>query len=883
MKKPLFKITRSFAALFSSVALIGGMASCTFDDTDLQNSIDDLTSRVEALEDFQEQVQGDIASLQDIISKLDSSVTVNNVVDNGDGSWTINFSDGTSITIRNGQDGEDGLTPPSITVVEEDGTYYWAYENADGTTDFILDDDGNKIPVSGEAPQVRINEDGYWEISSDGGKTWENTKVKAEGGSGESIFSDVTVKDGYMYLTLADGTEIRIPLTAELAFDFGTGESVLYFAAGESKTLDYTMSGAETYTITKPDGWRASIEGEGLVITAPVEENVYAETEGVVSVILFASNGQSFMAEQNVAIGAAFAGGDGSIDNPYIITSAEGMLLMAEKINLAEEGYISAHYALGADIDMAGVEYTPAKASYSAPFKGSFDGKGFKIENLNINLPDAEYVALFGITDGASFRNITIASGEITGGRYTSAIASRVNGSGTVENCTNHANITGTKNSTAGLVAQLYGMSSMKDCNNYGTVTGLNEVGGLTSYVTASNMEGCGNYGHVKATTSGIGGIFYNGNGNGTVSDCVNYGIAESRTSVGGICSVIGSGFTVKECINEGEIIVSLNGAGGIAGGISMGGTIDGCQNKGRITGKPDGGTAINSAGGIVGTASENSIITNCVNQEGATFTGISSAVGGIVGTARKATIEHCENFATMQQDNVSDVGGIVGNCNANLNFCTNHADISAGQNTGGIIGYNGDLSKIRMCENKGKIAGTDFVGGIAGVTYSTISACANRSEINGMTYVGGIVGAVSGPYSYVLADYNTGNVTASSIAGGITGGIENDGLVVASYSVADIAADEYFGGACGMIDEYSAMTSCFYAGFDGPAFGSGNGECLYFSDGTAAPEGAETGWPSSTAENWGINTPGNDGQNGLWWKDLGTEGSQDYPALWWE
>ena len=49
-----------------SMALIGGMVSCTFDDTDLQNSIDDLTSRVEALEDFQEQVQGDIASLQDI-------------------------------------------------------------------------------------------------------------------------------------------------------------------------------------------------------------------------------------------------------------------------------------------------------------------------------------------------------------------------------------------------------------------------------------------------------------------------------------------------------------------------------------------------------------------------------------------------------------------------------------------------------------------------------------------------------------------------------------------------------------------------------------------------------------------------------------------------
>ena len=109
---------RRFYSFLCLPLLIMAASSCQFDDTELQNSIDDLTSRVEALEDFQEQVQGDIASLQDIISKLNSSVTVNNVVDNGDGSWTINFSDGTSVTIRNGQ---DGLTPPSITVVEEDG------------------------------------------------------------------------------------------------------------------------------------------------------------------------------------------------------------------------------------------------------------------------------------------------------------------------------------------------------------------------------------------------------------------------------------------------------------------------------------------------------------------------------------------------------------------------------------------------------------------------------------------------------------------------------------------------------------------------------------------------------------------------------------------
>ena len=300
--KSLHFFSRSVSMAASFLLILSGAISCTFDDTELQNSIDDLTARIEALENFQEQVQGDIASLQEIIAKLQSSVTVNNVVETENG-YTINFSDGTSVTISNGK---DGMTPPSITVVEEGGTYYWAYENADGTTEFIRDGDGNKIPVTGEAPQVRINEEtGNWEISTDGGQTWEDTEVKAEGSDGDSFFKNVYSENGILYLVLSDGTTIQVPMTAGLAFDFGTEEAILYFEAGESKTLDYTMSGQESVTITKPDGWRASIEAEGLVITAPVAENEFAETEGVISVILISANGQSFMAEQQVAIGSS--------------------------------------------------------------------------------------------------------------------------------------------------------------------------------------------------------------------------------------------------------------------------------------------------------------------------------------------------------------------------------------------------------------------------------------------------------------------------------------------------------------------------------------------------------------------------------------------------
>ena len=161
-----------------------------------------------------------------------------------------------------------------------------------GTTEFILDNNGNKIPVTGEAPLVHINEEtGNWEISTDGGQTWEDTGVKAEGGEGDSFFSEVYVESGILYLVLADGTVIEVPMTAELAFDFGTDEEGLYFMAGETKGLAYTMSGQESVTVNKPDGWRVSFQGSSLSVTAPAEENVYAETEGAISVILISASG----------------------------------------------------------------------------------------------------------------------------------------------------------------------------------------------------------------------------------------------------------------------------------------------------------------------------------------------------------------------------------------------------------------------------------------------------------------------------------------------------------------------------------------------------------------------------------------------------------------
>ena len=300
--------SRVLAAALASALMLVCFSSCSYDDSFLRGSIDDLTSRVEALEDFQKEVQEEIDSLQELIRKIQSQKTVDRVEQNADGSWTIYFSDSTEVTIRDGKDGEDGedaLTPPTIIVIldDSDGIYYWGYEYPDGKTDYIYGENGERFPVTGTAPQVRINPDsGNWEISTDGGKTWTDTGMPSSG-VGDSLFEDVSDDEDYVYVTLRGGEVLMIPKTKELVFDFGTDADTVYFAAGESKSFAYTMSGAGDYSISKPDGWRVSMEGGEITITAPVAENVYAETEGVVSVILIASNGQSFLAEQQVKVG----------------------------------------------------------------------------------------------------------------------------------------------------------------------------------------------------------------------------------------------------------------------------------------------------------------------------------------------------------------------------------------------------------------------------------------------------------------------------------------------------------------------------------------------------------------------------------------------------
>lgn len=295
------------------------LTSCSYDDSDLWNSVNGLTERLNQLE---ESMQQKINTLKTLLEKLDQKeVTVDSAVETETG-WTVTFSDGTTVTIDKGDSGD---WAPVLLIVEEEGDFWWAYRNSEGTAIFLTDAEGNRIPAAAVAPQIRINpETGMWEISADGGTTWENTGVAASQEENPGLFQDVRFENGMLIVELLDGTVINLPATRELSFTFNT-EGPLEFAYGETLSIDYTMTGAVNTQISKPDGWKVAFSGDKIAITAPVEENTFAEKEGKISVIALSASGLSAYAEIGVLIASTQAdavdlNAGGAYANCYIVT-----------------------------------------------------------------------------------------------------------------------------------------------------------------------------------------------------------------------------------------------------------------------------------------------------------------------------------------------------------------------------------------------------------------------------------------------------------------------------------------------------------------------------------------------------------------------------------
>lgn len=301
---------RIFRTALIALAAAAASACSMYDDTEIRDRLDGIDDKIASLEETVKGINSDIDALRQIVNALQQNVTIDRVEAGTDG-YVIYFSDGTTAVITNGK---DGANAPVISVAkdETDGLWYWTIDGewlvVDGQRIRAqgIDGEDGKPGEDAIAPQVRINPDTrMWEISVDGGLTWESTGVIAEGqdgtgGSGIIVDVDYTSDAYNVIFTLADGTQISVPKTISVEFDIEglSPDGVESIAYGKSKTYNVRISGMLNYIVNKPDGWRVSLsmaEDTTLTVTAPAKDNAYAETEGIVGIQLQSVTGEMSM------------------------------------------------------------------------------------------------------------------------------------------------------------------------------------------------------------------------------------------------------------------------------------------------------------------------------------------------------------------------------------------------------------------------------------------------------------------------------------------------------------------------------------------------------------------------------------------------------------
>ena len=150
-------------------AMTWGCSDDKYDDTEIRQEIENLKQEIASMK---EQVN----SLKTIIDALNENKFITNYTEAADGSCTITFNDGKTITLHNGK---DGAAAPAIGIAQFEGIYYWTLG---GDDQWLLDDNQNKIPVAGQNGKTpTINKDGYWEIDGETIKGEDGQPIKAVG------------------------------------------------------------------------------------------------------------------------------------------------------------------------------------------------------------------------------------------------------------------------------------------------------------------------------------------------------------------------------------------------------------------------------------------------------------------------------------------------------------------------------------------------------------------------------------------------------------------------------------------------------------------------------------------------------------------------------
>ena len=276
------------------------------------------------------------------------------------------------------------------------------------------------------------------------------------------------------------------------------------------------------------------------------------------------------------------ARGNGSVDNPYEISTAAELAWFRDYVN-NESQYVSA--TLTEDIDLSEFCHAADAATNTeelswdpigngSMYCGTFDGNGKTIRNLYIN---TTYIfrGFFGYANGGSIKNITFDNAKVKNtNKFCTGILTGGFEKCTIENIKTLANcsVEGTEN-TGGIAGA--GAGNISNCENRAMVNGTNNVGGIVGSSNDNTISSCANYGAVTGTeyAGGIVGYF----GSGTMQNSANYGDISGVDQVGNLIgfaltfnlnNVLGFGNVTATNLNGGLLVGEISDPRSTAAGV---------------------------------------------------------------------------------------------------------------------------------------------------------------------------------------------------------------------------------------------------------------------------------------------------------------------------
>ena len=217
-------------------------------------------------------------------------------------------------------------------------------------------------------------------------------------------------------------------------------------------------------------------------------------------------------------------------DGIYLIGTSEELRLLSYLVRKGNT-FSGKEIRLTADIDLERKIWLPIGGqdeSKSYSFRGTFDGRGYVIRNLNVEEYAYGHGGLFGYLYKATVRNTGIESGVVVGREKVAGIAGVMDQGGKILNCYNKATVYGGSIS-GGFVGMVGKEGYIENCYN-------------TGWISAKNM---GN------STAGFVGYFSSGAKNAVIKNCYNVGNYYAF-----VCTVNASASnnTVTNCYSVGAV-----------------------------------------------------------------------------------------------------------------------------------------------------------------------------------------------------------------------------------------------------------------------------------------------------------------------------------------